>query len=150
MGSAAMTRPAAAFRLLRDRRAMMAVEFAIVGSVMLVTSLGVIDLGMIIWTQGSLQAVAADAARCGAISASGCTAPNTVQSYVQTQAGNWIMSTMVSGLTININGAVNTATCPAISTGTYETVQISTTYLSSWLPPPLSNYTINVCASYAM
>ena len=145
-----MTRPAAAPALLRDRRAVAAIEFAIVGSVLFVCSLGVIDLGMIIWTQGSLQAVAADAARCGAISASGCTTTSAVQTYVQTEAANWIMNTMISGLTINVNSAVNTATCPAISTGTYETVQISTTYLSSWLPPPLSNYSIDVCASYAM
>jgi Flp pilus assembly protein TadG len=145
-----MTRPAAAPALLRDRRAVAAIEFAIVGSVLFVCSLGVIDLGMIIWTQGSLQAVAADAARCGAISAAGCTTTSAVQTYVQTEAANWIMNTMISGLTINVNSAVNTATCPAISTGTYETVQISTTYLSSWLPPPLSNYSIDVCASYAM
>jgi Flp pilus assembly protein TadG len=150
MGSIAMTRSTAAPALLRDRRAVVAIEFAIVGVVLLVCSLGVIDLGMIIWTQGSLQAVAADAARCGAISAAGCTTTSAVQTYVQTEAANWIMSTLISGLTINVNGTVNAATCPAISTGTYETVQISTTYLSSWLPPPFSNYTINVCASYAM
>jgi Flp pilus assembly protein TadG len=144
-----MTRPRAARTLLGDRRATTAVEFAIVGSLLFTVSFGVIDLGMILWTQGSLQAVAADAARCGAISASGCTTTAGVQSFVQTQAANWIISAVTSDLTINVNGAVNTATCPAISTGTYETVQITTTYLSSWLPPPFASYTINVCASYA-
>jgi hypothetical protein len=73
-----------------------------------------------------------------------------VQTYVQTQAANWIMSTVTSHLTINVNGAVNTATCPAITTGTFETVQITTSYLASWLPPPFGNDTIDVCASYAM
>ena len=135
--------------LLRDRRGTAAIEFAMVGTALFVTSLGVIDLGMIMWTQGSLQAVAADAARCGAISASGCTTSTAVQTYVQTQAANWIMSTVTSHLTINVNGAVNTATCPAITTGTFETVQITTSYLASWLPPPFGNYTIDVCASYA-
>ena len=137
-------------RLLGDTRAVTAVEFAIVGSLLFTVSFGVIDLGMILWTQGSLQAVAADAARCGAISASGCTTTAGVQSYVQTEAANWIMSVVTSDLTINVNGAVNTTNCPAISTGTYETVQITTTYLSSWLPPPFGSYTIDVCASYAM
>jgi Flp pilus assembly protein TadG len=69
--------------MLRDRRAVSALEFAIIGSVLFVSSLGVIDLGMILWTQGSLQAVAAEAARCGAISASGCTTSSAVQTYVQ-------------------------------------------------------------------
>ena len=137
-------------RLPGDTRAVTAVEFAIVGSLLFTVSFGVIDLGMILWTQGSLQAVAADAARCGAISASGCTTTAGVQSYVQTEAANWIMSVVTSDLTINVNGAVNTTNCPAISTGTYETVQITTTYLSSWLPPPFGSYTIDVCASYAM
>jgi Flp pilus assembly protein TadG len=145
-----MTGSRAARNLLGDRRAVTAVEFALVASALFVTSLGVIDLGMILWTQGSLQAVAADAARCGAISASGCTTTSAVQTYVQTEAANWIMSTVTSNLTINVNGAVNTATCPAITTGTYETVQITTSYLASWLPPPFGNFTIDVCASYAM
>jgi Flp pilus assembly protein TadG len=136
--------------LLGDRRGMTAVEFAIVGSLMFTVSFGAIDLGLILWTQGSLQAVAADAARCGAISASGCTTSAGVQTYVQNEAANWIMSTVTSDLTININGSVDTATCPTISTGTYETVQITTTYLNSWLPPPFSTWTIDVCASYAM
>lgn len=133
-----------------DRRGTTSVEFAIVGSLMFTVTFGAIDLGLILWTQGSLQAVAADAARCGAISASGCTTTSGVQSYVQTAAASWIMSSVISDLTINVNSAVNTATCPTISTGTYETVQITTTYLNSWLPPPFSTWTINVCASYAM
>jgi Flp pilus assembly protein TadG len=133
-----------------DRRGVTAVEFAIVGALMFTVSFGTIDLGLILWTQGSLQAVAADAARCGAISATGCTTTAGVQSYVQTTAANWIMSSVTSDLTINVNGSVNTASCPTISTGTYETVQISTTYLNAWLPPPFSTWTIEVCASYAM
>jgi Flp pilus assembly protein TadG len=136
--------------LLGDIRATAALEFAIVGALLFTVSLGVLDLGMILWTQGSLQAVAAEAARCGALGASGCTTSTAVQSYVQTLATNWLMSSVTSNLTININGAVNTATCSAMTTGTYETVQITTSYLASWLPPPLGTYTIDVCASYAM
>ncbi len=144
-----MTRPPAARTLLGDRRAVTLVEFALVGSMLFLVSFAVIDLGMILWTQGALQAVAADAARCGAIGASGCTSTSAIQTYVQTEATNWIMSAVASDLTIKVNGAVNTATCPAMSVGTYETVQITTSYLASWLPPPFSNYTISVCASYA-
>jgi Flp pilus assembly protein TadG len=150
MGAIAMTRARATRTLAGDNRGTTAVEFALVGSVLFTISFGVIDLGMILWTQGSLQAVAADAARCGAISATGCTTSDGVRSFVTTQAGNWIMGAVTSNLTVNINSGVNTATCPTIATGTYETVQITTTYLSSWLPPPFGSYSINVCASYAM
>ncbi len=145
-----MTRYTAARSLLGDSRAVTSVEFAIVGSLLVVVSFGAIDLGMILWTQGSLQAVAADAARCGAIGAAGCTSASAVQTYVQTQAPTWISAVISSNLTVNVNGAVNTATCPAITTGTYETVQIITPNLATWLPPPFGNYTVDVCASYAM
>jgi Flp pilus assembly protein TadG len=135
-------------RLLGDRRGVSLVEFALVAGLLFTVTFGTLDLGMIIWTQGSLQAVAADAARCGAISASGCTTTAGVQSYAQTEAATWLMASVISHLTINVNTSV-TASCPSITTGTYETVQITTTYLSSWLPPPLANFTIDVCASYA-
>lgn len=144
-----MTRTSLARMLLAGSRAVVAVEFAILGPVLFTVTFGAIDLGLILWTQGALQAVAANAARCGAIGASGCTTTSAVQTYVQTQATNLIMSAVASDLTINVNGAVNTATCPAISSGTYETVQIITSFFVSWLPPPFGNYTINVCASYA-
>ncbi len=145
-----MTTPSPMRRLLRDSRASSALEFAVVGSAMFLITFGAVDLGMILWTQGSLQAVAAEAARCGAIAASGCTTASAVQTYAQTLAPNWISSVIAGNLTINVNGAVNTANCPTMSTGTYETVQIISPSLSTWLPPPLNNYTINVCASYAM
>ncbi len=145
-----MTRPFAVRTFTGDKRASATVEFALVGTMLFMVSFAAIDLGMILWIQGSLQAVAANAARCGAIGASGCTTSTAVQSYVQTQAATWIASSMISNLTINVNSAVSATACPAISTGTYETVEIVSPNLASWLPPPFGNYTIDVCASYAM
>ncbi|HVC62349.1 MAG TPA: TadE/TadG family type IV pilus assembly protein [Acetobacteraceae bacterium] len=144
-----MTRPLVARRLLAATRASIALEFAIVGPVLFLVTFGTVDLGMILWTQGALQYVAADAARCGAIGAAACTGNNSMQSYVQTQAANWIMNAVSADLTVKVNTTVNTTACPAISTGKYETVEIATSDLGSWLPWTFANYAIDVCASYA-
>jgi Flp pilus assembly protein TadG len=132
----------------RDRRGSVLVEFAFVGPVLLMVSLGAMELGLILWTQGALQTVAAEAARCGAIGATACTSSSAIESWVKTvEAPTWIPSDVASSLTVNVNGEVNTTACPTISVGTFETVEITTSYY--WLPWPLSNYKIDVCASYA-
>jgi len=137
-------------RLRRDCRGAYTVEFAMVALLLFFVTFATIDVGLILWSQGTLQAIAADAARCGAISGSSCTGSNTISSFVQSEANTWIMSPMVSSLTVNVNSAVNTTACPPITVGTYETVEITTSYLTHMLPPPFSNYSIDVCASYAM
>jgi Flp pilus assembly protein TadG len=144
-----MTRASVGRMLRTGSRATVVLEFAIVGPVLFLVTFGAIDLGMILWTQGALQAVAADAARCGAIGASACSGSNTVQTYAQTEAADWLTSAMTTGLTVKLNGAVNAASCPSISVGTYETVEITTTYLTAWLQGAFANYKIDVCASYA-
>jgi len=141
-------------RFLADRRAATAVEFAIVGLPLVLASLGALDLGLILWTQSSLEAVAADAARCGAIQGSACTGSNTISSFVQTEAANWVLGALLTStgtpLTVNVNGSVNTTSCPSISVGTYETVEIKTSFFANGLlPPPLNSYVIDVCASFA-
>jgi len=145
-------------KLLAERRGTAAVEFAIVSLPLLAVSLGAVDLGLILWTQSALQAVAADAARCGAISGSACSGSNTISSFVTTEAANWVLgavlSSTVAPLTVNVgNNSSNNTTCSTISVGsaTFETVQIKTSFFANgWLPPPLGDYTIDVCASFAL
>ena len=137
-------------RLARDRRGAMAVEFVMVAGPLFLVSFAAIDLGLILWTKSSLEAVAADAARCGAIKAAACTGSNSISSFVTAEATTWVLSSVVASLTVNVNSNVNSSACPAITVGTFETVEITTSYLASgWLPPPFGNYNIDVCASYA-
>lgn len=137
-----------------DRSGSVMLEFAIIGTALLLASLGAMELGLILWTQGSLQSVASEAARCGAVGASGCTSAADIQTWVQTvEAPIWIPSSIASNLTVNVNSAVSSTACPAISVGTYsspasmEVVEITTSF--NWLPWPFGDYTIDVCASYA-
>lgn len=141
-------------RAARDRRGSVLLEFAIVGTALMLASLGAMELGLILWTQGSLQTVAAEAARCGAIGASGCTSASAIENWVQTvEAPIWVPSSIAENLTVNVNGAASSTACPAISVGTYsqpatmEVVEITTSF--NWLPWPFGDYRIDVCASYA-
>jgi Flp pilus assembly protein TadG len=136
--------------IAEDRRAQVAVEFAAVGSLLLLASLGIVYLGLISWTKCALQAVANEAARCGALALSNCSSSAAIQSYVQqTLAPPWVLnSTLASNLTVNVNGSVSTAICSTISGGTvsFETVELSSSYFSN--VPYFGNYPITVCASY--
>lgn len=135
-------------RLWRERNGSVMLEFAVVGTALLMVSVGGIELGLILWTQGALQTVAAEAARCGAIGASACGSSSAIQSWVQTVEGPiWLPSGIASTLTVNVNDDVNAGICPAIGVGTFETVEIATEY--DWLPWPFNDYKIDVCASYA-
>ncbi|HTW69932.1 MAG TPA: TadE family protein [Acetobacteraceae bacterium] len=135
-------------------------ELALVSVPLLGVSLGAIDLGLILWTQSALQGVAADAARCGAVKGTACSNSNTISSFVRTEAANWVLGSLLSStsspLTVNVsNSTTSNATCPAISvtSATFETVQIETSFFANnLLPPPfgIGSYTIDVCASFAI
>lgn len=145
-----MTRRRPAWRLIGDRRGSTAVEFAMVALPLFLVSFAALDLGFYLWTKSALQSVAADAARCGAINAAACTGSNSVTSFVTSDASQWVLSTVVPELTVKVNTNVSSTACPTITVGSYETVEISTSFLGEFLIglPHLSNFSIDVCASY--
>lgn len=60
-------------RLLADRRGATTVEWAIIGMTLCLVTLGFIETAILIpWVGGSMESVAAAAARCGAIGSSAC------------------------------------------------------------------------------
>lgn len=138
--------------LRRDKRGVAFIEFALVATVLFLVTFVTIEIGMVLWTQSALQGIAADAARCDAIGGSACTGSNSVESYVQTEASNWIMSAIANNTgATGLKVYTSSTDCSAMSVGTFDTVQITTSFFSnflSFLPQSLSNYTISVCASY--
>lgn len=134
--------------LRRDRGGSVMLEFALIGTALLMVSMGGMELGLILWTQGALQSIAAEAARCGAIGTSACGSSSAIATWVRTVEGPiWLPSGLASALTVNVNAAASGTACPAIGVGTFETVEITTAYY--WLPWPFDDYKIDVCASYA-
>lgn len=63
-----------------------AIEFALVLPVLLLFTLGLIDVGRLLWTQTTLDRAVQAAARCAAVNSATCGTTAHVQSYAVTQA----------------------------------------------------------------
>ena len=59
--------------LARNSKASTAIEFALVASALMLLTAGGLELAVLMWQVVTLQSVASETARCGAISASECT-----------------------------------------------------------------------------
>ena len=140
------------WRLLRCRRAVTTVEFALIGPTLILFTFGIIEAGLLFWTKGGLQAVAALTARCGAIgyasATTTCTTTVTTQNYAMAAADKWIMPGVITAASITLTSAA--ATCNTVA-GKFFVVQITSSYFASgFLPAPFSNNNVSVTACYAM
>ena len=127
---------------LARRRGVATVEFAIIAGVLATISFGIIDLGLLFWTQTGLQGVAAQIARCTAIGAAPCSDTVKAAQYASTLAGQRIFSNITISSTVRSGATCNSAT------GTYTTVTLSSGYWSGLLPPPFSSITLDAQACY--
>ena len=125
-----------------DRKAVTALEFALVAPVVLVLIFGSLELGLIWWTKNALQMTAAITARCVALGS--CADPG---SFAVNYASNWALSRLisVSNVTYTTNGA-----CYG-SSKVYAMVTIDCEFWAdSLLPPPIPNLSFSVSACYPM
>jgi Flp pilus assembly protein TadG len=134
--------------LLRSRRGTSAVEFAVIGSTLVMLSIGIVDTSLLFWAKGSLQSTAALTARCGAtgfqLQTTPCTTTATTQAYAVSTAGGWVVSNIITAADVTVTSAASS--CNTVS-GTFFVVTITCPYFIS-LPPPFSNYTLSVTACY--
>jgi Flp pilus assembly protein TadG len=79
--------------LRRHRNGSAAIEFAMVAAVFLPLCLAIIDAGLLMWTQGTLQSTASLTARCAALTSPLCTNP---QQFAVTTAGNWVFANIIT------------------------------------------------------
>jgi Flp pilus assembly protein TadG len=111
----------------RDVRAVTTVEFALVSTILMVMIFGCVELGLIMWTRGTLQAIAAQTARCAAISSPICsTSPATPRSYAVSQAATLLGAGLITLGDVSITTAT---TCLSGSAGAtiFEIVTITAT-----------------------
>jgi Flp pilus assembly protein TadG len=87
-----MTRPWR--NLLAARDGVVAMEFAVIASALMMLTLGTVEFGRLLWTQEALNATAIQTARCIGVLSSSCAsggaynATNTT-SYAETVASGW-------------------------------------------------------------
>ena len=118
-------------KILRDESGTTALEFAMIAPVFFLFIFGIIEAGMLFWTQTGMQHGAAMAARCATINSTLCPDPTAIKSYATQQS---------FGLTL------------PTSTFTYSTPacgnQVDANYTFKWPPifglPPL-NLTAKAC-----
>jgi Flp pilus assembly protein TadG len=80
--------------LLAARDGMVAMEFAIAASALMMLTLGTIEFGRLLWTQEALNATAIQTARCIGVLSSSCASAGAYSSantktYAETAASGW-------------------------------------------------------------
>jgi Flp pilus assembly protein TadG len=129
------------------RAGTVAVEFALVGSALFLICFGVLDLGILLWTQEALQSAAAQTARCAALGASTCTNPQ--QFAVNIVSAQTFAGVVTTGNVWVQSNATCTSTQGAVTAGKYTVVRISSSFWASGLlPPPLNLMTLKASACY--
>ena len=127
--------------LLRGRGGATAIEFALVAGIFFPLCLAILDAGMLMWTQGTLQSTAALTARCAAIGSSLCPSP---QQFAVTTEGNWVFPRIIT--TANVTPA------PAVVCVAHVNLMMVTISCPYWsglvLPPPLNGLTLTAVAYF--
>lgn len=140
-----MNRRSAIRRLTGCRHGTTTVEFAMISAVLFPMCFGIIEAGMLLWTQGALQSTAALVARCAAISSPLCTNPQT---YAVNTAASWIMSGIIATSDVTVS---TSTTCPTGSgaSGNFKKVTITSEYWGTgFLPAPWGSKNLTVTACY--
>ena len=130
-------------RLLRDRRGVTALEFAIITTSLMLLCFGSLELGLLFWTQTVLDTTAARTARCVAIGSSSC---SNAQSYPV----NLVTGAMFSGVITSADVTSQAVSSCNGTAGSFQQVSITSTYLTDWQPAfvPALNRAVTVSACY--
>jgi Flp pilus assembly protein TadG len=129
-------------KLLRSRRAVTSLEFAILASVLIPLTSAVIELGLLMWCQTAEQSVASLTARCAAISSPSCS--GGIPAYAVSLSNNWTLS----GAITTGNVTVTTPTTCNNATGTFKQVSITFTSWSTMTLKPFLPDSLSVSACY--
>jgi len=118
--------------LYRARRAVAALEFALLAVPMMLIVFGTIEFGRVLWTREALQMTAVEGARCMGILASSCASGGAYSSgntttYIETVATAWGVTLTSTDLTLTRN-STNTACAPTGATPNVSEVTINYTF----------------------
>ncbi|MDR3534843.1 MAG: pilus assembly protein [Rhodopila sp.] len=130
--------------LARSIKGAAALEFALVSGVLMAMLLGGFELGLMMWTRGTLQAVAAQTARCVAIGSSACTTSKSPQQYAVDLATTKLGSAMITKANVTVTAAT---TCKSAS-GSFEVVTISASPWVGSIVYPFTGPTQTLTACY--
>lgn len=110
-------------KVLRDERGATAVEFALLGPVMITLMLAVLQVGIALWSYNSMRSIASDIARYAVVNYQGNNKLTTTQ--IQTYARSTAISTPYGLTDANLSITVVTATTQRVSNATEMTMTIN-------------------------
>jgi Flp pilus assembly protein TadG len=110
--------------LARNTKGTTTLEFAIVSGVLVALLFGGMEVGLIMWSRGTLQSVAEQTARCAAIGSPLCTAP---ASYAANLANTWLKSTTITAADVTATSQQSACLNEPAGTTMFEVVTISAT-----------------------
>jgi Flp pilus assembly protein TadG len=73
-------------KLIGDESGTTAIEFALTAPVFFLFIFGIIEIGLLLWTQIGIQHGAEMASRCASINSTLCPSPNAITSYANQQS----------------------------------------------------------------
>jgi len=118
----------------RGRRAgSSSVEFALIAATLMITCVGSIDLGLLLWSQEVLELAATDTARCIALGASPCANAASYAVALTTQYGFTGMVTTANNNVWTQTHATCASTNGHVTAGNYAVVTITESYWATYL-----------------
>jgi len=131
-------------RLARDTAATTALEFGIIGNVLVLLLFAGIEIGGMIWTQATLQVVAAETARCAALGT--CTSP---ASFAVSKATAELGFAMITTSNVYVaSSPTSSHPCGSVTSGAYEVVTITSSYWLGNLVYPIAAKTQTATACF--
>jgi Flp pilus assembly protein TadG len=121
-------------RFLRDRAGATAVEFGLTAPVFFALLFGLIDGGLLLWTQLGLQHATEMAARCASINKNLCADAASVKTYASTQALGLAMAPSVFAVAQPACGSQVTASFDFGLVGGYYGTPVITVNASACFP----------------
>lgn len=130
-------------QLHRTRKAVAALEFALLAMPLLLLVLGILEFGRLMWFREALQMTANQGARCMGVVASSCAsggaynATNTT-TYIENVANNWGI-TLANANVVLARPSTNANCLPTLTTPVTPMSEVTITYTFQTAIPQLLN-----------
>ncbi|WP_158927236.1 TadE/TadG family type IV pilus assembly protein [Acidisphaera sp. S103] len=125
-----------------NTKAATTVEFALVSIILVTIIFGGMELGLMLWNRGTLQAIAAQTARCAALGTALCSSTTASTTYLISLASTLLEPGLITATNSAQTVVITTSTtCVNDSTGTTSnpiTFEVVSITVSPWVGPSLS------------
>jgi Flp pilus assembly protein TadG len=133
-------------QLHRTRKAVAALEFALLATPLLLLVLGILEFGRLMWFREALQMTANQGARCMGVVATSCASNGvydgpTTTTYIEHVANNWGITLVGANVSL-VRPSTNANCLPTLTTPLTPMSEVTITYTFQTAVPQLFNMLI--------